>query len=209
MPQSYKAAMYVRVSTERQDYEMQITEMREFAARNKWDVIEYSDKMSGAKASRPGLDRMMADARARKVDCVMVWKIDRMGRSLRDLVDNVMQLDAWGVRFLAVTQSIDTDQRNPTSRLLLHILGAVAEFERELIQARTAAGRKQYAADFAAGRIGREKQSRSGKNLAAHRPRKIFRRDLAAKLRAEGMSWRRIAAELGVPVSTVRDALAA
>lgn len=209
MPQSYKAAMYVRVSTERQDYEMQITEMREFAARNKWDVVEYSDKMSGAKASRPGLDRMMADARARKVDCVMVWKIDRMGRSLRDLVDNVMQLDAWGVRFLAVTQSIDTDQRNPTSRLLLHILGAVAEFERELIQARTAAGRKQYAADFAAGRIGREKQSRSGKNLAAHRPRKIFRRDLAAKLRAEGMSWRRIAAELGVPVSTVRDALAA
>jgi DNA invertase Pin-like site-specific DNA recombinase len=208
MPQQQlNAAMYLRVSTDKQDHAMQATELREFAGRMGWTLHEYADKISGTKARRPGLDRLMQDARMKKIDIVMVWKLDRFGRTLRDLVDNILQLDTWGVRFLAVTQSIDTDQKNPTSRLLLHILAAVAEFERELIVGRVKAGRKQYETDYAAGRVGKETQSRSGKNLAPHRPQKIFRRDRAAEMKAAGMSLRAIARELGVPHTTVADAL--
>jgi putative DNA-invertase from lambdoid prophage Rac len=209
MQHTMNAAMYVRVSTDRQDYAMQAQELREYAGRNGWSVTEYADKISGAKAKRPALDRLMADARMKKVDVVLVWKIDRFGRTLRDFVDNVMQLDQWGVRFIAPTQGIDTDKRNPASKFLMHILGAVAEFEREIIIERVRAGRKMYDADYAAGKVGKERKSRSGKNLAPHRPQKIFRRDKAAEMRAAGMSIRAIARELGIPHTTIADALKA
>jgi DNA invertase Pin-like site-specific DNA recombinase len=207
--QQLNAAMYVRVSTDRQDYAMQATELRAYAERQGWRLTEYPDKISGAKAKRPGLDRLMADARMKKIDAVLVWKIDRFGRTLRDFVDNVMQLDQWGVRFIAPTQGIDTDKRNPASKFLMHILGAVAEFEREIIIERVRAGRKLYDTDYAAGKVGKERKSRSGKNLAPHRPKKIFRRDKAAEMRAAGMSIRAIARELGIPHTTVADALRA
>jgi DNA invertase Pin-like site-specific DNA recombinase len=121
---------------------MQLSELREYCHRRDWKIAgEYVDTgWSGAKRSRPELDRLMADARQHKIDCIVVWKLDRFGRSVANLVDALQQLQCWGVRFLATTQSIDTDQANPTSQLMLHILAAVAEFERELIRERVKAG---------------------------------------------------------------------
>jgi DNA invertase Pin-like site-specific DNA recombinase len=106
------------------------------------------------------------------------------------------------VRFIAVTQGLDTDNRNPASRFLLHVLGAAAEFERELIQERSKAGRSRYLQDLQAGRVGKTVRSRSGKNLPPYRPKKIFDRDRVALLRAQGLSIRQIAAKLGIGVGT-------
>ena len=90
----------------------------------------YQDVISGAKTSRPALNRLMADARAMKFDCVLVWKLDRFGRSLVDCLNNIRTLEESGVRLIVVTQGLDTDVKNPASRFLLHVLGAAAEFER-------------------------------------------------------------------------------
>ena len=99
------------------------------------EVDTYQDAISGAKTNR--LNRLMADALARTSDCLLVWKLDRFGRSLVDCLNNIRTLENHGVRFIAVTQGLDTDQRNPASRFLLHVLGAAAEFERALIRERT------------------------------------------------------------------------
>lgn len=206
MASKLKAAIYARVSTADQNYAMQLSEVCEYARRNDWEIVEYSEKMSTRKR-RPIHDQMMEDARLKKIDVVLVWKLDRFGRSLRDLADNIAKLDSYGVRFVCITQGIDTDRRNPAAKLMLHLMAAFAEFERDIINERVAAGKKQYVEDYAAGKIGKERNSRSGKNLAPHRPKRIFRRDLAQKLRASGMSFRAIAKELKVPVSTVVDAL--
>ena len=179
-------AIYARVSTADQDCSMQLRELREYAGRQGWTVFaEYIDQgISGVKASRPALNRLMEDARMRRFDTVVVWKIDRFGRSVSQLVANVQLLDSYGVRFVAVTQGIDTDQRNPTGRLLLHILASLAEFERETILERVHAG-------IAAAQA-------QGKHCG--RPKRTFRRDEAIRLRTEGQSWRSIAAKLDVPV---------
>jgi DNA invertase Pin-like site-specific DNA recombinase len=122
----------------------------------------------------------MDDARARRLDIVVCWKLDRFGRSLLDCLANLRELDSHGVRFIATTQGLDTDNRNPASRFLLHVLGPAAEFERELIRERSNAGRLRYLQDFQAGRVGKTVRSRSGKNLAPHRPKRIFDRDRVA-----------------------------
>ena len=140
----------------------------------------------------------MDDARARKLDIVLCWKLDRFGRSLRDCLNNLWELDSHGVRFIAVTQGLDTDNRNPASRFFLHVLGAAAEFERELIRERSTAGRSRYLQDLKAGRVGKTVHSRSGKDLPPHRPKRIFDRDRVAQLRAQGLSIREIAAKLGI-----------
>jgi DNA invertase Pin-like site-specific DNA recombinase len=188
-----KVALYARVSTKDQKCEVQLRELREYVQRRGWESApaphdEYVDTgFSGAKASRPALDRLMEDARLRKFDCVLVWKLDRFGRSVLNLSNQLAELDRYGVRFMAVSQGIDTDQTNPMSRFMLTILAAVAEFERELIRERTLSG--LHAARAKGQKLGRK-------------PR-VFRRDLAVQMRAEGKSWRVIARELGVPVSTV------
>jgi DNA invertase Pin-like site-specific DNA recombinase len=188
-----RIAVYARVSTTDQDCSMQLRELRDYAGRQGWPVFqEYIDHgISGAKAVRPALDRLMADARLKQFHAVVVWKIDRFGRSLSQLVGNVQLLDSYGVRFIAATQGIDTDQRNPTGRLLLHILASLAEFERETILERVHAG-------IAAAKA-------KGKHCG--RPNRTFRRDEAVRLRNDGMSWRKIAAQLDVPVSTLMDSV--
>jgi putative DNA-invertase from lambdoid prophage Rac len=172
-----KIALYARVSTNDQNCKMQLTELRDYAATG-W---------SGAKASRPELNRLMADARKRRFDAVLVWKLDRWGRSVADSIKSIQELTSLGVRFVAVTQNIDTDESNPMARFLLHIMAAFAELEREIIRERVVAGVKAARAN--------------GKQLG--RPKRVFRRDEAVRLREAGMSWRKIAAELGVPVTTV------
>jgi DNA invertase Pin-like site-specific DNA recombinase len=163
----------------------------------------YEDVGSGAKASRPALNRLMADARARKFDCVLVWKLDRFGRSLVDCLNNIRDLEENGIRFLAVTQNLDTDVKNPASRFLLHVLGAAAEFERSLIRERTQAGQARYRQDFESGKVGKTVYSRSGRNMPPHRPQKVFDREEVCRLRRQGWSYRQIAKSLGLGLGTV------
>ncbi len=205
----FTAAIYARVSTEDQHCEMQLTELRQYVARSGWTVsAEYIDHgISGSKAVRPALSRLMKDASLKKFGVVLVWKLDRFGRSVQQLVDNIQILDQIGIRFCVPSQSIDTDQRNPTARLLLNILAVLADFERSLLVERVKAGVAGYQRAYKNGQIGKERHSRSGKDLAIGRPRKIFRRDEAARLRKQGLSWRAIAKKMGVPVSTIRDAI--
>ena len=189
-----QAAIYARVSTTDQNCEMQTRELREYAARRGWDVVaEYVDTgWSGAKASRPELDRLMRDAALRRFDAVLVYKLDRFGRSVKNCLDAIAALQAHGVRFLAVSQSIDTDHANPTARLLLHILASVAEFERELIRERVCAGVRNA--------------KRKGKQLG--RKRVVFDRSRAIELHQAGSSIREIAVILGVSVGTIHRLLA-
>ena len=113
------------------------------------------------------------------------------------------------MRFIATTQALDTDNRNPASKFLLHVLGAAAEFERELIRERSKAGRSRYLQDFQMGRVAKTVRSRSGKNLAPHRPKNIFDRDRVAHLRSLGFSIRQIAEKLGIGVGTATRTLQA
>jgi DNA invertase Pin-like site-specific DNA recombinase len=186
---SLKVATYSRVSTSDQHCELQVHELREYASRRGWTVTgEYVDTgISGAKASRPELDRLMHDASQRVFDVVLVYKLDRFGRSVRNCLDGISTLRSHGVRFLAVSQNIDTDENNPTARLMLHILAAVAEFERELIRERVASGVANA--------------RRQGKRLG--RPRRVFDRGRALELRQQGLSFPKIAQELGVGLGTV------
>ncbi len=203
-----KVALYTRVSTPDQNPELQLQELRDYAARQGWEVVEpYQDVISGTKARRPGLDRLMADARLRKFDSVLVWKLDRFGRSLVECLNSIQALDGYGVRFIAVTQALDTDQRNPASRLLVHVLAATAEFERSLILERSQAGQARYRRDYEAGKVGKTVHSRSGKNLPPHRPKKIFDREEVVRLRRQGFSLRQIAESLNLGLGTVTRAL--
>ena len=110
-----RCALYARVSTTDQNCEMQLRELREYIARRDWKIAgEYVDTgFSGAKASRPALDRLMADAAKRKFDSVAVWKIDRFGRSVLHLNQQLAALTSHGVRFIATSQSLDTDEKTP------------------------------------------------------------------------------------------------
>lgn len=205
MSQSIRCAVYARVSTLDQNCEMQLRELREYCGRRGWEIVnEYVDTgISGSKASRPQLNKLKQDARERRFDVVLVWKLDRWGRSVADSIAGIQEIVSLGIRWIAVTQNLDTDESNPMARFLLHIMAAFAELEREMIRERVAAGLKQHKANVALGRLGKDLHTRSGKDLPAGRPRKVFRRDLAQELRAAGKSFGAIAKELGVPKSTV------
>ena len=131
-----RVALYARVSTLLgQSPEMQLVELREYAARRGWHVIgEYVDRASGIKESRPALNRLMTDARRRKFDMIAVWKIDRFGRSLKHLVNALAELEAVGVAFVSLRDNLDLS--TPAGRLMFQIIAAMAEFERALIQER-------------------------------------------------------------------------
>jgi putative DNA-invertase from lambdoid prophage Rac len=188
------AAIYARVSTEDQDCSMQLTELRAFCQRSGWEISEYIEKASGkAGAKRPVLAKLLADARLRKYDVVVVWKLDRFGRSLSDFVGNVQVLDSAGIRFVAPSQGIDTDNRTPVGKLLMHIMAAFAEFERSLIVERV--------------RAGVQEAQRQGKHCG--RPKRVFDRTAAREARAAGLSLRQIAAQFGVGPMTVQRLLKA
>jgi putative DNA-invertase from lambdoid prophage Rac len=118
--------------------------------------------------------------------------LDRFGRSLVDCLTNIQTLEGCGVPFIAITQGLDTDQQNPASRFLLHVLWAAAEFERSLIRERVSAGMREA--------------KRAGKTLG--RSRRIFGRDEVTELRRKGMSIARISQHLGIGEGTVARTLA-
>ena len=140
-----RAAIYVRVSTDRQTVENQIRELRQIAERRGWEVVrEYRDAgISGAKGrdKRPGLDEMLKDGSRRRFDIVMAWAIDRLGRSLLDLLGTIQTLEHCGVDLYLDQQAIDTT--TPAGRLIFQVTGAFAEFERSMIRQRINAGLKR------------------------------------------------------------------
>lgn len=143
-----RAALYVRVSTDRQTVENQTAKLTEIASARGWLVVEvYSDAgISGAKGrkDRPGLDQMLKDAQRRRFDVVMSWSIDRLGRSLIDLLGTIQHLDACGVDLYLDQQQLDTT--TPTGKLMFAVTGAFAEFERSMIRERVHAGLKRAVA---------------------------------------------------------------
>jgi DNA invertase Pin-like site-specific DNA recombinase len=183
-----RVALYARVSTAngQQDPEMQLRELRDYVGHRGLTVAgEYIDRMTGSKDSRPSLNRLMADAGQRKFDAVLVWKLDRFGRSLRHLVNALAELEALGLTFISLRDNLDLS--TPSGRLMFQIIGAMAEFERSLIQERVKAGLRNARA--------------KGKRLG--RPRADVDETKVKSLRASGASWRAVAEKLGVGVGTV------
>ena len=193
LPQQ-RVALYARVSTlnQGQDPEVQLRELRQYAAARGWTVsAEYVDRgISGSVESRPELNKLMADAHRRRFDIVLCWKIDRFGRSLKHLVNALADLDAYGVAFVSLKDNLDLG--TPSGRLMFQIIGAMAEFERALIQERVRAGLRNARA----------------KGKAIGRPRVTVDLPRIAALRAQGRSWASIAATLGIGEGTARRAIA-
>ena len=183
-----KVALYARVSkaNESQDPENQLMRLIAYANERDWSVIgKYVDTASGADDNRPQLDRMIADARARRFGLILCVKVDRLARSVTSLYRILSELEARGVKFECTDQAISTN--SPTGKLLLSVLAGVAEFERELIRDRTKAGLARARAQ--------------GKTLG--RPRIAVNMDKAHELRAQGLGYRKIAKELGVSHQTM------
>ncbi len=147
-----RAAIYVRVSTTEQETALQETELLEYCERRGWTPILYRDHgQSGAKQDRPALTALLNDLRKRKIDVILIWSLDRLARSLRHLLAISEECRLMGVDLVSLRQNIDTTL--PAGRLTFQILGAVAEFERELLRVRVRAGMEQ--ARRAGKRIGR------------------------------------------------------
>src|SRR5580698_1184253 len=187
-----RVALYARVSTSngQQDPEMQLRELREYAEHRGLIIVdEYVDRMTGSKDSRPALNRLMADAAQRRFDAVLVWKLDRFGRSLRHLVNALAELEALGISFISLRDNLDLT--TPSGRLMFQIIGAMAEFERALIQERVRAGLRNA----------RAKGRRLGRPVVSVDVSKI------ACLRAQGRSWAQITNEIGISKGTAQRAV--
>jgi DNA invertase Pin-like site-specific DNA recombinase len=187
-----RVALYGRVSTSNhgQDVGMQMRELREYCERRGWIVAgEYVDAgISGAKDSRPELNRLMADAHKRRFDAVVCWKFDRFARSVSHLLRALETFNSLGIAFVSLSEQIDTT--TPTGRMIFTVLGAVAELERSLIAERVRAGLRNARA--------------KGKRLG--RPRVAVDTARIRELRSQGLSWPKIAAKLGASVGTVYQA---
>ena len=147
-----RAVLYMRVSTVDQNPETQLHDLGQMAAQRGYEIVhEYTDRISGTKARRPGLDQMMADARRGRFDVVMVWACDRIARSTRNLLEILDELIRIEVEFLSFRENIDTG--GPLGRAIIIIVGAVAELERSLIVERVRAGMRRARLEGA--RIGR------------------------------------------------------
>jgi len=186
-----RVALYLRVSTDGQTTENQRLALEAVAAQRGWTVVAtYDDAgISGAKGrdKRPGLDRLLKDASRAKHDLVMAWAMDRLGRSLRDLLDTLETLEASRVDLFLHQQAIDTT--TPSGRAFFQVLGAFAEFERGMIRSRVNAGLDRARA---AGK-------RLGRPQVATKTEEAIREKLAT-----GMGQLKVAKTLGVGVSTVQ-----
>jgi DNA invertase Pin-like site-specific DNA recombinase len=137
-----RAALYMRVSTLDQHPETQLYDLRGLAAQRGFEIVEeYTDRISGAKARRPGLDQMMHDARQRQFDVVLVWAGDRIARSVRHFLEVLDELNHLGIEFVSFRENIDTG--GPLGRAIIVIIGAIAELERNLIIERVRAGMRR------------------------------------------------------------------
>ena len=133
-------AIYARVSTTKQKTELQLTELRDYVKRSKWEIYkEYIDEgYSGANTKRPAFIEMMVEARQKKFDVLLVWKFDRLSRSMRDLINTISEIESLGLDFISYENQIDTG--TPSGKLVFHVISSVAEFERDIIRERVRAG---------------------------------------------------------------------
>ena len=184
-----RAAIYARVSTSDQTVDNQLLELRRYIEARGWTAVEYVDRgVSGAKDRRPALDQMVADAKRRKFDVVVAWRLDRLGRNLRHLVTLIEELQTLGIAFVSLGEGIDC--MTPAGKLQLHILAALAEFERERIRERVSAGLQR--ARMQGVRLGRPRRRIDPERLAT----------------VAGLPEREAARRLGIPRSTLQRALA-
>jgi len=178
-----RAAIYARVSTFDQEPENQLQELRRYVEARGWTSVEYIDKgVSGNTDSRPALDSLVRDAKRRTFDTLIVWRLDRLGRNLKHLITLLDELQIMGVAFVSLAEGIDAT--TPAGKLQLHILGAIAEFERARIAERVQAGLARARAQGT--RLGR--------------PKLVVGEDRLAPVR--GLSVRQAAAQLGVSPAT-------
>ena len=137
-----RAALYMRVSTLDQHPETQLYDLRQMAQQRGYQIVEeYTDRISGAKAKRPGLDAMMSDARRGRFDVVLVWASDRIARSVKHFLDVLDELNRLNIEFISFREQIDTG--GPLGRAVVVIIGAIAELERNLIVERVRAGMRR------------------------------------------------------------------
>jgi putative DNA-invertase from lambdoid prophage Rac len=180
-----KAAIYARVSTVDQEPENQPQELRRYVQARGWTATEYVDRgVSGAKDRRPALDQLLIDARRRRFDVLVCWRLDRLGRNLKHLITLLEELHALGVAFVSLAEGIDAT--TPAGKLQMHILGAIAEFERERIRERVLAGLQRARSQ--------------GKRLG--RPRAVIPVDRLR--RVDGLSVDIAGERLGVSRSTIK-----
>jgi DNA invertase Pin-like site-specific DNA recombinase len=182
-----RCAIYARVSTFDQQPENQLAELRRYVEARGWTAVEYVDKgVSGAKDRRPGLDQLVMDARRRRFDVLICWRLDRLGRNLRHLVVMLEELQTLGVAFVSLAEGIDAT--TPAGKLQMHILAAIAEFERARIAERVKAGLSRVRA--------------AGQTLG----RPLTKLSPAAVDRTAHLSIRKAALELAVPRSVLHRA---
>ena len=186
-----RVGIYLRVSTDSQTTENQRRELEAVAKRSGWTVVGFYEDagISGAKGrdKRPGFDRLMKDATARKVDMIAAWSVDRLGRSLQDLVGFLGELQALGCDLYLHQQAIDTT--TPSGRAMFQMCGVFAEFERAMITARVNAGLARASA----------KGTKLGRRLVKPSVEARIR-----ELRAEGMGILKIGRTIGVGTSVVQ-----
>ena len=190
-----RTALYARVSTldKGQDPEVQLRELREYCQRREWDIVgEYVDiGVSGAKDSRPGLNKLMSDANRCKFDAVVVWRFDRFARSVSHLLRALETFRSLGIEFVSHSESVDTS--TPVGKMTFTVLGAVGELERSLIVERVHAGIRNA----------RAKGKTLGRPVAIQTsPAEI------ALLRAQGLSLRAIGKHFGISEGSVRRLIA-
>lgn len=196
---------------------MQVSELTEYANRRGFEIVGiFTDIASGGQDNRPELNKLLALARQRKIDVLLVWKTDRLGRSLRHLVNVISELDALGVAFVSLKDALDFS--TPAGRLMFHVVAAMSQFEKDLIRERVRAGmanarrkgvklgRKPVAFDINELRRLRS-EGRSYESIARETGLStglVFR-----ALRASGMSWEKIAAQTKIARSTLQRAVGA
>lgn len=190
MDQNHKTvAIYARVSTDRQAVDMQIHELTEYVNRRRWTLYrEFVDHgYTGASTKRPAFLEMMNEAKKKKFDVLLVWKLDRLSRSMKDLITTLSELGALGIDFVSYDNSLDTS--TPTGKLVFHVIGAVAEFERDIIRERVVAGL--------------ENARRKGKTLGRPQISPVVYEEAKA-MRKAGLSFRKIQEATKIHESTIR-----
>jgi DNA invertase Pin-like site-specific DNA recombinase len=192
MKQQARVAIYIRVSTADQSCAGQEHDLKEYAKNRAWKLERiYSDRISGVKSSRPALDAMLTDAKKRKFDRLLVWRIDRLGRSVSHLLEVLETLRALGIEFISLGEAIDT--ATPTGKMVFTVLGAVAELERSITVERV--------------RMGLENARRKGVRLGRPALKKLDKAEIA-KIRAErlkGATLRQIAKAHGASLWSVHQ----
>ncbi len=184
-----RVALYARVSSEQQDTELQIRELTEFAASKGWEVYRvYEEKITGTTANRPQLKQMLVDMQTGKFSLVLVWKLDRFARSLKDLLSLLETLQDCRVDFISMKDHIDLT--TPAGRLMAHLIGAFAEFEASLIRERV--------------RAGLANAKKKGRKLGRRKERDD---EAIRQLRSVGLSIRQIATKLGIAKGSVQKSL--